>query len=54
MVPNAIAGSTPILLKRWVKVRHVPSEEELVEVNNQSSNAIEIAHAIIQGQLNNQ
>lgn len=53
-MPNVVAGSPPILLKRWVKVKHVPTEEELAEVNNQSSNAIEIAHAIIQGQLNNQ
>lgn len=25
-IPNAIAGAPPILLKRWVKVKHVPTE----------------------------
>lgn len=43
-----------MLLKRWVKVKYVPTEEELAEVNNQASNAIEMAQAIIQEQLNNQ
>jgi hypothetical protein len=53
-VANAVAGAAPMLLKRWVKVKHVPTEEELAELNNHPSNTIEIAHAIIQRQLNNQ
>ncbi len=53
-VPNAVPGAAPVLLKRWVKVKHVPTEEEIAAVNNQSRDAIEIAHAIMQGQLNSQ
>jgi hypothetical protein len=28
-IPNAVAGSAPILQKKWVKVKYVPTEEEL-------------------------
>jgi hypothetical protein len=53
-VPNAVPGAPPLLLKRWVKVKHVPTEEELAAVSSQGRDAIDIAHAIIQGQLNSQ
>ena len=53
-VANAVPGAAPILLRRWVKVKHVPTEEEIAAVNNQGRDAIQIAHAIMQGQLNSQ
>lgn len=45
--------------KRWVKVKYVPTEEELAgfvvpEIVEKDNNALEMAQAIIQGQLNNQ
>ena len=55
---NIVTGSGAVWLKKWVKVKYVPSEEELLEVMNgqveKDKGALEMAHAIIMEQMNTQ
>ena len=49
---NAVSGSAPLWIKRWVKVKYVPTEEELVSYSQEQQGekdrgALEMAHAII-------
>ena len=53
---NIVTGSAPIWLRKWVKVKYIPNEEELAEQNNEEQGdkdkgALELAHAIM-GQMN--
>ena len=48
-----MANSGPILVKKWVKVKYIPSEEELPEEGEEKDKgALELAHAIILEQMN--
>ena len=52
---NAVAGSAPIYLKKWVKVKYVPTPEELEagsEKVQKEKGTLEMAQAIILEQLN--
>ena len=53
---NIVQGSAPIWIKKWVKVKFSPGEEEQAEDNGdeeKDKGALEIAHAIILEQMNN-
>lgn len=53
-VSNTIGGSGPVLLKKWVKIRYVPTQEELDQVaaeNGEKKGALELAEQIIGGQM---
>jgi hypothetical protein len=53
--PNAIQGSASLWLKKWVKVKYVPNEEDLAleEQLEKDKGTLELAHAIILEQMNN-
>lgn len=54
-VPNIVPGSAPLLQKKWVKVKCAVNEEQQYnQLSIEKDNALEIAHAIIQGQLKSQ
>ena len=53
---NVIAGSGPVWLKKWVKVKDIPRDDEKQienEEGDKEKGALELAHAIIQGQMQN-
>ena len=55
---NVIGGSVPILLKKWVKVKYVPEPEQMQsehkeELCEKDRNPLQMAQAIIQGQMKN-
>lgn len=46
---NCVPESGSLWVKRWVKVRYHPSEDELLEMKEEKDKgALELAHAIIQ------
>ena len=52
---NIVSGSSPLWVKKWIKVKYT-AEEEAIEVNGEQQKdkgALELAHAIILEQMNN-
>lgn len=53
---NIVPGSRPLWLKKWVRVKYVPTEEELQDLKQQltekDKGTLQLAHAIILEQMN--
>lgn len=55
---NIVNGSAPLWIKKWVKVKYVPNEEDILasvqtEQMEKDKGALEMAQAIILEQMNN-
>ena len=53
-INNAVAGSGVVLVKKWVKMKYVPTQDELEQVaaqNSEKKDALEIAQSIVQEQM---